>query len=194
MLRKLATACAIVVTATTLALVSVWWMVFHGPTPRGIVIGPWRTSQLTGSSDAGMYVRAHVAITGLFALNSTEAVYFEAARDDAGQPLRARCTYVVEGKPVAARWWSITAYADDNFLIPNPQNRFSFNMGNLKSDTGGTFKVLAAPKEQAGNWLPTGSGEGGFNLLFRIYNPDLEIVTNPRAVKLPSIILVGACE
>ena len=94
---------------------------------------------------------------------------------------------------MAARWWSITAYADDHFLIPNAANRFSFNMGNLTITDSGNFRVTAAPTEQPGNWLPTGSDDGGFNLLFRIYNPAPATLADLRAVALPSIKPVGAC-
>lgn len=193
MFRRVGRALGVLLAATVLAVLSAWALVLHGPGQEVIAVGPWRASAYTGSAQAWLYVRANVAITGLFALNPSEAVYFSAARDDAGQKLRARCVYAIEGKPVAARWWSITAYADDNYLIPNPANRFSFNMGNLKSDDSGTFHVIAGPSEQPGNWLPTGTGDGGFNLLFRLYNPAPEVVANLRAIALPSIKPVGAC-
>ena len=193
MLGRATTFAGVLVVACALALLSAWWLVLHGPMMRGIAIGPWRTSTAAGSAQADMYTRAYIAITALFALNPSEALYFEATRDDAGQPLRARCVYAVEGRPVAASWWSITAYADDNFLIANSANRFSFNMGNLKGGAGGGYRIVAAPVAREGNWLPTGSGNGGFNLLFRLYNPTPEIIANPRAVALPLIRPLGAC-
>jgi hypothetical protein len=193
MIRKLAVAAGVVVVAVVLALASVWWALLRAPASSQIVVGPWQTSLVTGSVDADIYTRARIAIGGLFALNRAEAIYFGAAQDDDHQPLRARCTYLVEGRPVAARWWSITAYADDHFLIRNAANRFSYNMGNLKLGPDGTFKVMVAPSEQPGHWLPTGDGRGGFNLLFRLYNPAPEIAADPGAVRLPSIKKIGAC-
>lgn len=194
MIRRLAVALGVVVVAVILALASAWWMLFRAPSSsQSVTVGPWHTSLVTGSVDADIYTRARVAIGGLFALNRSETIYFTALKDDDGRPLRARCSYAVEGRPVAARWWSITVYADDHFLIPNAANRFSYNMGNLKLGTDGTFRVMVAPTEQAGHWLPTGDGGGGFNLLFRLYNPSPEIAADPATVKLPSIKAIGAC-
>ena len=195
-MRRISTGIGVVVVASVLALLSVWWMLLHRPRQAGIVNGPWRTSTTVGSTSADMSTRASVAITGLFALSAAEAIYFSASSDGTGHPLRARCSYLIEGKPVAARWWSITAYADDNFLIPNAANRFSYNMGNLAGgDGGGTdgaFRITAAQTEQPGNWLPTGSGTG-FTLLFRLYNPAPETLANLRTITLPSIKQIGEC-
>ena len=193
MLRDLATALAVFVIALILAVVPAWWLLAYAPGKGEISVGPWQTSLQTGSTNSGMYARAQVAISGLFALNPSEAIYFTALRDDSGQPLQARCKYAIDGKPVSGRWWSLTAYADDKFLIPNRANRFSYNMGNLTMDARGAFRVVAAPAEQPGNWLPTGSGSGGFNLLFRIYNPAPEVLADPGKVALPSISQVGPC-
>lgn len=193
MIRKLAVTLCVVVVAVILALASVWWALRASSSSQAVTVGPWQTSLVTGSVDADIYTRARIAIGGLFALNRAEAIYFGASQDDDHKPLRARCSYVVEGRPVAARWWSITAYADDHFLIPNAANRFSYNMGNLKLGPGGTFKVMVSPSEQPGHWLPTGDGSGGFNLLFRLYNPAPEIAANPRTAQLPSIKPIGVC-
>ena len=194
MIRKLAVAAGVVVVAVVLALASVWWALLRAPlSSQVVVVGPWQTSLVTGSVDADIYTRARIAIGGLFALNRAEAIYFTALKDDDGRPLRARCSYVIEGKPVAARWWSITAYADDHFLIPNGANRFSYNMGNLNLGPDGAFKVMVSPTEQPGHWLPTGDGSGGFNLLFRLYNPSPVIAVYPGAAQLPSIKSIGAC-
>jgi hypothetical protein len=193
MMARILTSLSVLAVALLLGAGSAWWMVMHPPSSHGIAIGPWRTSTDVGSENAGMYLRANIAVTGLFALNKSEAVYFFAATDDSGQPLRAKCTYAVEGKPVAARWWSITAYADDNFLIPNSANRFSFNMGNLETGAEGTFKLITGPTEQTGHWLPTRSGAGGFNLTFRIYNPSPDVLANLSTIVLPSIKRVGGC-
>ena len=194
MIRKLAVALGVLVVAVILALASVWWALLRAPSSsQSVIVGPWQTSLVTGSVDADIYTRARVAIGGLFALNRSEAIYFSAAQDDDHRPLRARCVYLVEGRPVAARWWSITAYADDHFLIPNAANRFSFNMGNLKLGPDGTFKVMVSPSEQSGHWLPTGDGSGGFNLLFRLYNPSPQIAADPGTVRLPTIKQIGAC-
>ena len=192
MIRRLATGVGVVVVAAALALASAWWMLLHRPQQSGIVNGAWRTSTTVGSVNADMYTRASVAITGLFALSAAEAIYFSATTDDAGAPLLARCRYVIAGKPVAARWWSITAYADDNFLIPNVANRFSYNMGNLTGEEGGAFRIVASGDEQPGNWLSTGRGRE-FCLLFRLYNAAPATLANLQTIALPTIKREGEC-
>jgi hypothetical protein len=193
MIRRIAKALAMFALALILALLSAWWMIFHAPRSLAIANGPWRMSTVAGSMDADFYTRAIVAVTGLFALNPTETVYFSAAESDTHQKLLARCSYAIEGKPLDARWWSVTAYADDNFLIPNPARRFSYNIGNLKGEPDGSFRILTAPTEQAGHWLPTGEGAGGFSLLLRLYNPGPDLLAHPATVKLPSITQIGTC-
>ena len=193
MIRRIAGTVGILAFALALALLSAWWMIFHTPRSLAIANGPWRMSAVTGSMDADLYTRAIVAVTGLFALNQSETIYFSAEHSDTHQRLRARCSYAIEGKSLDARWWSVTAYADDNFLIPNPAQRFSYNMGNLKAGPGGSFRITAAPTEQPGYWLPTGSGNGGFSLLLRLYNPSPQLLANPAKVPLPSITEIRPC-
>ena len=191
--KRIATGMAVVLVAFALAAGSAWWTVLRGPVANGIVNGPWRANLSVGSAKADLYTRANVAITGLFALNAAEAIYLSAAFDDGGRPLLARCTYRIVGKPVAAGWWSITAYGDDHFLIPNAANRFSYNMGNLQARDGAPFEIIAAPKQADGNWLPTGDGTNGFHLVMRLYNPAAATVTNIRTIDLPSIRPIGGC-
>lgn len=192
MIRKLFTAAAVLIAAIVLALGSAWWMLSR-VSDSAIVVGPWRASAFAGSVNAGLYTRARIALDGLFALNRSEAIYFGASRDDNHRPLRAGCSYLVEGSPPAARWWSITAYGDDHYLIANAANRFSYNMRNLEAGADGTFKLIASPVAQPGNWLPTGAPGGGFNLLFRLYDPGPDIAANPAAARLPSIRQIGDC-
>jgi len=189
-LRKFAVACAVLIAASLLAAGSAWLLVLYGPSAGAIAVGPWRMSAVAGSVDADIYTRARVAITGLFALDAHETIYFEASTDDAGHKLRAGCTYRIDGAALPARWWSVTAYGPDLFLIPNPINRFSFNMGNIGL-VDGRFSIVAASTEQAGNWLPT--GDRGFRLLVRLYNPQPAAVENPRLIALPSIKAQGGC-
>jgi hypothetical protein len=188
--RKIIITCGVLIVACGLAIGSAWVLVLHGPSAGGIATGPWRMSAVAGSVDAGMYARARIAITGLFALNPSETIYFEASSDNAGNRLRGGCVYQINGAVLPAKWWSVTAYADDLFLIPNPINRFSFNMGNVGT-VDGRFTVTAAGVAQPGNWLPTGAD--GFHLIVRLYNPFPASVGNPGGIALPSIRAQGPC-
>jgi hypothetical protein len=157
-----------------------------------ITVGAWQTSLTTGSAAADPYTRTHIAITALLALNRSETTYFSASRDDSGQPLRSACTYDVLGPLLDARWWSITAYADDNFLIPNASKRFSHSNKTVTQGSDGRFTITLGPTPRNGDWLPTGE-RGGFNLLLRLYNPGDSIARDPRTAQLPRIVRQGAC-
>ena len=98
MVRRIAGALGILALALVLALLSAWWVIFHAPRSLAITNGPWRMSAVTGGTDADLYTRAVVAVTGLFALNQSETIYFSAEQSDTHQRLRARCSYAIEGK------------------------------------------------------------------------------------------------
>jgi hypothetical protein len=148
--------------------------------------GPWRTSLAAGSREAGIYTRAAVAIGGLFALSREETLYYTAFVDDAGDPLRASCDYLLEGKDVAARWWSLTVYGEDHFLVPNEQHRYSYNLANLARASDRSYRVhLSRTPEKKNDWLPT--GEARFSVTLRVYNPRSSVYEHPDTTPLPSI-------
>jgi len=152
--------------------------------------GPWRTSLVTGSVDADMYTRARVAIGGLLALAPSETVYFTASGDEEGRPLDASCDYRVEGDELPARWWSITAYGADQYLIPNDAGRFSFSQTTLARPPGGAWTLEVSSERRDGNWLPSGraGARGHFDLTLRLYNPAPAVYQQPAAVTLPRIV------
>ncbi len=118
--------------------------------------GPWQTSLTAGSQQADPYTRASIAIHYLLALNPSEVIYYSAYTDDAGEPLQADCTYRIDGKAMEARWWSITAYGADDFLIPNTWNRYSYDSDNVKYDADKNFVIYVSKAQQTGDWLPLG--------------------------------------
>lgn len=143
----------------------------------------WSYSQYTGGENANPYIRAHVARTGLLALNQSEAIYFVANFDSDGEKLSSKCVYKVVGGELPAKWWSITLYGDDNFLVPSPQKLYAVSNA-MQKDVN--FSI--APTEKTGLWLPTPS-KGGFNLLLRLYQPSEKDVSK---LKLPKI-MKGGC-
>lgn len=152
--------------------------------------GAWSVNTAIGSKQAGMYPRAVVARIGLFALNKSEAIYFSASTDDNGQRLHSGCDYRIEGTDLDARWWSITAYGADQFLIPNVENRYAYNGKNVKREKDGSYQIHLSSKPKEENWLPTGSEEQLY-ILLRLYNPENSVVENPGKIKLPRIIKEG---
>ena len=152
-----------------------------------VVNGPWRTSLSIGSPQAGIYLRAWVALNGLFALNKTETVYFSADTDEDGQSLRSGCDYRVEGRDMAARWWSITVYGADNYLIPNEAMRNAFNDQDVAKNADGRYTISVSSTPKRGNWLPSGNQDQLY-LTLRLYNPLPEVYHKPAELELPQII------
>jgi hypothetical protein len=185
------------ITATALGLGSAWWTVRNGgPAESRFQVGPWEGSLLAGSPDADLYTRARVAVVGLLALDRRETVYYVARTDSAGQALRSRCRYRVDGLAPPARWWSLTAYAEDHFLFDAPQGRFSLNGALATLDARGEFHLLTGPTAVADpgtlHWLPT-PGDRGLELTLRLYHPSESLQINPGALIAPTIERVGAC-
>ncbi len=152
--------------------------------------GPWQTSLAVGSQQADPYTRTSIAIHYLLALNQSEVIYYNAYKDDNGDPLRSDCTYRIEGKTLETRWWSITAYGTDDFLIPNELNRYSYNMDNVKYDADNNFVIYLSKTPKTGDWLPLGD-QKTFSLSLRLYNPGQLIRDHPDIVELPHIIKEG---
>jgi len=172
--------------AVALGVGSAYYLVLHGTGQQDIIInGPWRTSLAAGGVDADMYTRAHVALTGLLALNKTETIYYSANRDSRGEPFDPACSYRIEGRDPDARWWSITAYGRDFFLIPNPQKRYAVGKTNLVRAADGSFVIRLSQVPVEGNWIAT--SPDGFEITLRLYNPGPLVLSNTATVELPTI-------
>jgi hypothetical protein len=173
------------------ALAFFWFR--HPSADATIAIGAWRANLEAGSQSAGLFSRARIAANGLLALNRGETIYFVAAQDDAGNTLSGACQYDVVGPAPAARWWSITLYGEDLFLVANPANRFSFNQANVTLDADKTFHIVVADKQQSGDWLPA-PPDGNFLLVLRLYNPDPALAAQPQGLKAPTVKSRGPCQ
>jgi hypothetical protein len=127
--------------------------------PGQLSTGPWGTSLATGSTHADLYTRAVVALRGLLALPREETIYYTATTDIDGRPLDGRCDYRLIGSDLAARWWSITAYGADSFLIPNAEHRHSVSQTTVQRDPDGSYAIDVSARAGGGNWLPVREGE-----------------------------------
>jgi hypothetical protein len=157
----------------------------------GVKDGPWATNLYTGSSEGGPYLRARIAVHGLLALSREEAMYYTALTDSDGAVFDGGCTYHLEGRDPPSRWWSITAYGADDFLIPNEFDRYSVSMNSLIRNRDGSFAVTLSKARADGNWVPVIPGR--FDLTIRLYNPQAEVVADPAHVPLPVVKKVS-CE
>ena len=182
-------ALAALVIGTVLGLAITWFAVIRGAMPGGVSDGPWKTNLLIGSAGGDMATRASVAVHGLLALNRSETIYYSAGTDGAGNTLDGSCTYRIAGRDPATRWWSVTAYAADDYLIPNPAHRYSVSKTSVAHQADGTFVATVSPKAAAQNWIATVGKP--FNLTLRLYNPDPSVVHDPAHAALPSITKEG---
>lgn len=183
-----------VLCAVLLGAGSGWWSVRHQAS-FGDPAGAWRVSLLAGSRDADAWTRARVAIGGLLALERSETMYFVATHDSMGRVLRSRCHYRVTGTPPPARWWSLTAYADDFFLFADDAQRYSVNGRSAALDSAGRFTLVTgptAPVPPTRAWIPT-PGDRGLMLTLRVYNPAPSLQSAPQTLDPPRIDPVGDC-
>ncbi len=155
----------------------------------GIDNGPWTTSLLAGGDSAGPYVRAKLAIEALLVMNSQQTVYFSATKDSQGEPLTSQCTYEISGADLPSRWWSVTIYGEDFFLVPNDQQRYSLTKNMLQKSgwdaaSNNHWISSISSDQEAGLIAPK---KGQFNLLLRLYNPQAEVYETPQSLVLPSI-------
>jgi len=177
--------CSMLGVGILLGLAATWVTVIRGTMGGGVSSGPWQTSMFAGSSQGGPYLRARIAVHGLLALGREETIYYAAARDSDGEALDGNCTYRLEGRDPPARWWSITAYGADDFLIPNSADRYSVSMNSVARRGDGTFQVTLSQQPAEGNWIPLAAGY--FDLTVRLYNPQATVVAGPAQVALPVI-------
>ena len=163
--------------------------------------GDWTTSTSIGSEEAGVLLKAAVAIGGLLASTPENSMYYRLDSID-GEPLRLNCRYRIKGKDYDADWWSITAYGWDNYLIPNTQKRYAFNNDDIKRDEDGRWEIVVDRNQQTGNWLPVGPAGAAvwrklvdydFDLLLRLYTPGTAYLQMPQSAELPRVTQ-EACE
>jgi hypothetical protein len=176
---------SVLLVGIVLGLAATWASVIRGTTGGNVGDGPWHTNLYAGSSAGGPYSRAFIAVHGLLALSREETVYYAAASDSDGQALDGHCVYQIEGRDPPTRWWSITAYGADDFLIPNDAERYSVSMNSLARRADGTFAVTLSKARVEGNWIPL--AEGRFILTIRLYNPRATVAADPGHVGLPTI-------
>lgn len=133
-------------------------------------------------------VTAQVTIFALFALPSDEAVYLFARRDNKGDLLTGENDYVIRGniKNFNAKYWSITAYGKDLYLIPNQVDRYSFNNNSIAVDSAGNFTINLSHLAKDGNWLSTPENKR-FNLVLRFYVGNKAFIGSLPNAKLPTI-------
>jgi hypothetical protein len=132
--------------------------------------------------------RAHVALTGLAALEPAEAMYLACNTDATGQPLSGantyRLTFPADGLPPARAFWSLAMYEvtpeGRAFFIDNPIGRYSIGdrTPNLQKAADGSLTIYLQHErpegERAANWLP--APKGRMRLVLRAYEPEDSLI------------------
>ncbi len=168
-----------------------WGLTRGGLGDGAIRNGPWTTSLGYGTKATDPLTRAMVARSGLLALPAKETLYWMARTDASGARLDGNCRYRLSGKPLDARWWSVTVYDAKGYLVPNAANIWSVNGANVPLDDKGEWHVTIAPDRPAdGAWLPGIKGQP-FDLTLRMYNPGAGVRAAPSAAALPAIVKEG---
>ena len=180
---------AVIVVGTLLGLAATWFSVFRGTMAGGVSDGPWKTSLYAGSSAGGPYLRAVIAVHGLLALNRQETIYYTAATDSDGAALTGACRYEIAGRDPPTRWWSITAYGADDYLIATPSELYSVSKNSIVRRTDGSFIVTVLRDAASVDQIAV--GDGRFSLTLRLYNPAPSVAADPAHVALPIIEKAG---
>lgn len=132
--------------------------------------------------------RASVAVSGFGANTVDVAIYPKCSADENGNEFEGDRDYIMHFDslpPVqegSQGFWSVTAYDNESFLIPNALKRYNVNdRSDYELNDDGSLDVLLTSNEaliengagENGEYLlPT--SEGGFRLYLRIYLPDME--------------------
>lgn len=171
----------------------------------GLAVGVYRIAKLensksffrngnwTGSKSLPLgkddLITAQVSVFALFALPSEEAIYLFARRDEKNELLHSENDYSISGNvhQLKAKYWSITAYGKDLYLIPNAEDRYAFNNTSLQTDSAGNFSIIISPVKKTGNWLPSPFEKKRFNLVLRIYKGDKAFIEQLDTISLPQI-------
>ncbi len=170
----------------------------------GIAIGVYRIAGVekseaffhngswTGSRDLPLgkdkLLTAQVTVFALFALPSSEAIYLFARRDEKKEILNSENDYTITGNvnQLKAKYWSMTVYGKDLYLIPNKDDRYSFNNTSLKTDSAGNFTITLSHQKKGENWLPT-PDHARFNVVMRIYKGEYNFLQQLETTALPVI-------
>lgn len=175
------------VVAAAVGLGATYFALTRGAAFSGMSIGSWTAWPKTGTIDADPYARATIARTGLLPVALGDGVSFTAQTDDTGKLLDGRCDVILSGVTPVARFWTLTLYNTAGELVANSVSRYGFTSQEIVRRADGSFEIVAAPRANPGNWLPTGGIER-YTLVLRFYDTAVGVATKAgREVPMPAI-------
>ena len=156
----------------------------HSSNVAGIDFLCWTTSAGNIGYYGNNYMRrATIARFGLAANPPEDAVYISSTVDTNGETLSGARTYRMHFEkgqlPPADAFWSVTAYGQQGFLIPNELNRFGIRSKDpIEFNDDGSLDITIGPQCPAGfassNWIPSVDGPIDFSI--RLYSPGARYV------------------
>lgn len=147
------------------------------------LINGWRIGLGYGAFGPDYALRAKVALVGLGANISEDAVYPMARVDADGNPLNGSHRHVLHFEkdqiPPVNAFWSLTMYNERQAFVENPIGRYAIgDRDKLKFNPDESLDLLIQQKspgpDRESNWLPAPSD--AFNLILRMYWPKREVL------------------
>ncbi|MFI9636734.1 DUF1254 domain-containing protein [Nocardia sp. NPDC051929] len=144
----------------------------------------WLVDPDVGRFGTNYLLRAVIAHVALGASLMTENAYYPtlfASTDAGGGTGRFRLHFAPGQLPPVDEFWSLTAYAADNYLVPNPAGIYAVGHPDpVTVNPDGSVDIALQYTDPragvaAGNWLPIPES-GQFSLTLRLYAPKAEAV------------------
>ncbi|TPG34059.1 DUF1214 domain-containing protein [Flavobacterium pectinovorum] len=187
-IKKIGLGVALIILAIVLGSAVGVYNIKSGKSNSQRAIGNWQTIDKDKDlSTADLLTIAQVAVYGPYALTKKEVIYVSTSTDSEGNALDPKADYIISGKKLDAKYWSITAYDENGFLIKNPINKYSYNLENVKYEADSTsYKINLSGTDKKENWLPINDIKKA-TLIIRLYLPSDELRNNLTVETLPTI-------
>ncbi|PIF30560.1 hypothetical protein CLU81_0996 [Flavobacterium sp. 9] len=187
-IKKIGLAVALIILSIILGSAVGVYNIKSGKSDSQRIIGNWQTVDKDKDlNTADLLTIAQVAVYGPYALTKKEVIYVSTSTDSEGNELDPKADYIISGKKLNAKYWSITAYDENGFLIKNPISKYSYNLENVKYEADSTsYKINLSGTEKKENWLPTSDAKKT-TLIIRLYLPSDELRNNLTVETLPTI-------
>jgi len=187
-IKKTGLAVALIILAIVLGSAVGVYNIKSGKSDSQRIIGNWQTVDKDKDlNSADLLTIAQVAVYGPYALTKKEVIYLSTNTDSEGNALDPKADYVISGKKLDAKYWSITAYDENGFLIKNPINKYSYNLEDVKYEADSTsYKINLSGTEKKENWLPINDIQKA-SLIIRLYLPSEKLRENLTVETLPTI-------
>jgi hypothetical protein len=152
--------------------------------------GPWSTWPEAGTGSPDPYTSAYLTRSGMLQLGKTEGIRFVAETDSDGQPLRADCSYRVDGQTPLATFWTLVATAPDGTLVSSEGAAEAVSSTRIAREADGSAVVHVGRALSPDNWYEIAPSDD-FWLVLTLYDTALFSGVGGVVSGLPSITAEG---